>query len=130
MDEFFDRRASLRLLLGLLLAGGAAARGAEPVDLKVIPGIEAQPLIAQAKRVMEAESQLGSPLAAADQRDLEAAFTQADPVAASATVQRILNQYCLFAVAINPEERVSVTRGPAQGTNPGREGLAPVSSSR
>ncbi len=114
MDEFFDRGASLRLLLGLLLAGGAAARGAEPVDLKVIPGIEAQPLIAQAKRVMEAESQLGSPLAAADQRDLEAAFTRADPVAASATVQRILNQYCLFAVAINPEERVSVTRGPAK----------------
>lgn len=114
MDEVSHFGAPLRLLLGLALAGGAAAPAAEVGDLDVLPGIEAQPLIAQAKRVMEAESELGSPLAAADQRDLEAAFGQADPVAACATVQRILNKYCLFAVAINPEERVSVARGPAK----------------
>ncbi len=114
MDEVFHRGMSRRLLLALALACGSAARAAEIGDLPVVAGIEAQPLIAQAKRVMEAESELGSPLAADDRREHETAFGQTDPVAPSATVQRILNKYCLFAVAINPEERVSVTRGPAK----------------
>lgn len=101
-------------LLGWCLACELGAAAAPPGALQIIRGVEAQPLIAQARRVVETEAELGSPLAADDQRALEAAFGQADPVAASETVQRVLDKYCLFAVDINPEERVSVTRGPAR----------------
>jgi hypothetical protein len=104
-----------RARAGLVLAGAVAwapLAWAAP-ELPAVEGLEAQPLLAQARRIVEAENELGSPLAPEDERAIEAAFRQADPVSAATTVQRILNTYCLFAVDINPEERVSVARGPA-----------------
>jgi hypothetical protein len=108
------RPALAALALAGALAGGRWARSETAPELPVIPEIEAQPLLAQVKRVVDAENQLGSPLAPEDERALEAAFAQADPKSAAAAVQRVLNTYCLFSVDINPEERVSVVRGPAR----------------
>jgi hypothetical protein len=75
---------------------------------------EAQPLIAQVKRVVEAMRYLGSPLSAGDEQVIEAALRKPDGAAASESVQRILDSYCLFRVRINPEERVSVSMGPVR----------------
>jgi len=114
MHRVSCHRALACVLAGWSLACGSAAAAGAPGTLEIIRGVEAQPLIAQARRVVEAAAILGSPLAADDRRALEAAFGQADPVAAGETVQRVLDKYCLFAVDINPEERVSVRRGPAR----------------
>jgi len=76
--------------------------------------VEAQPLIAQAKRVVEAMRYLGSPLSAVDEQSLDAAFRMPDAAAAGETLRRILDGYCLFRVKINPEERVSVSMGPVR----------------
>ena len=108
------RKAARRAFLGCGLACGLAAASGVAGKLPVVRGVDAQALIAQARRVVDAEAELGSPLAADDLQALKAAFGQADAAAASDTVQRILDKYCLFAVDINPEERVSVTRGPAR----------------
>ncbi|MBL9200002.1 MAG: CehA/McbA family metallohydrolase [Opitutaceae bacterium] len=95
----------------VFVAGFAATllRGAEP--LSVFSEVEAQPLIAQAKRIAEALAYTGSPLPEAERRVLES--IPADAPDAAARVQALLDQHCLFLVTINPEMRVKVAVGPA-----------------
>lgn len=75
--------------------------------------VEAQPLLAQALRLNEALTFLGSELSEEDQERLKR--LQEKPAGAETTeaIQRILDPYCLAIVSINPEARVKVTRGPA-----------------
>lgn len=108
------RRAARRALLFSSLCFGMSAAAGAPAVLPIVGGIEAQPLAAQARRVVDAEAELGSPLSSDDRVALDGAYRLADAAAAGAAIQRILDKYCLFAVDINPEERVSVARGPAR----------------
>jgi hypothetical protein len=103
--------ARIRTAATAILFGGSLALSGAPV---AGAAVEPQPLIAQARRVVEALAYLGSPLPPKDRQALEACFGQADAKAASGSIQRILDQYCLFNVDINPEERVAVTRGLAK----------------
>ena len=82
-------------------------------DDKLIPvaGVEGQPLAANAERVMKSMDFLGRPFAADFAKSLQAAIDKPDPVA----VQKILDEAVTFAVNINPESRVKVARGPADG---------------
>jgi hypothetical protein len=75
--------------------------------------VEPQPLLAQAIRLQEALSFLGSSLSAEDEHRLVA--LQQLPISQEITlrVQQILDPYCLAMIDINPESRVKVTRGPA-----------------
>ncbi|HEY1764496.1 MAG TPA: CehA/McbA family metallohydrolase [Opitutaceae bacterium] len=114
MGALRHRRALAGLALAGTLCGAPCVDSGTAGELPIAGGVEAQPFLAQARRVVEAETEIGSPLAPDDERAVEAAFRKADPVPAAETVQKILNKYCLFAVAINPEERVLVTRGPAR----------------
>jgi hypothetical protein len=78
-----------------------------------ISGIDPQPLLAQAIRLKEALSFLGSSLSAGDEKRLMALQHQPLSQEVSKLVQEILDPYCLAMVNINPESRVKVLRGPA-----------------
>jgi hypothetical protein len=80
----------------------------------VIRNIEAQPLLAQAIRLDQALTYLGSPLSAADSRRLKELTDQKPGPNTAGQIQNILDPYCIAAVTINPEERVSVDRGAAR----------------
>ena len=87
----------------------AALRGADV--LPSFSDVEAQPLLAQARRIAEALAYQGGPLPDAERQALDA--IPADAPDAASRVQAILDRHCLFLVAINPEMRVKVAPGPA-----------------
>jgi hypothetical protein len=82
--------------------------------LPVITKVEPQPLLAQAIRLDEALSFLGSSLSSEDTKRLKALRNKTPGKEATALIQEILDPYCLAMVEINPEARVKVIRGPAQ----------------
>lgn len=81
--------------------------------LPVVTGVEGQPVMAQAARLKEALDFLGSALSAEDAARIDALRLKTPDAAVVAEIQAILDPYCLAMVHINPEARVSVTRGPA-----------------
>lgn len=76
--------------------------------------IAPQPFLAQAMRIKEALSFLGSSLSAGDEERLEALGHQPHTRDIIEQVQDILDPYCLAAVHINPEGRVKTERGQAE----------------
>lgn len=73
-----------------------------------------QPLLAQAIRLQEALTFLGSSLSAEDATRLKALQHQNPGPETTQMIQEILDPYSLATVSINPEARVKVTRGEAQ----------------
>jgi len=102
--SFAKSRAALAALLFTLVTGADAA---DP--LPIVPGVEAQPFVAQARRVVQALELLGSPLTA----EQTAAFAAAADAGDLKALQEIFDPLCLAAVNINPESRVKVVPGPA-----------------
>jgi hypothetical protein len=98
-------------LLGRLQAQHPATHS--PTAHINVPGIEPQPLLAQALRLKEALSFLGSSLSKEDEKKLIA--LQHEPLSQQTVknIQEILDPYCLATVNINPESRVMVARGSA-----------------
>ena len=78
-----------------------------------IAGLEPQPLLAQALRLKEALSFLGSSLSPSDVKRLEDLKTKTLSIESINAIQQILDPYCLSIVSINPEARVKVARGAA-----------------
>ncbi len=76
--------------------------------------VDPQPLLAQAMRLKEALSFLGSALDPKDEERLMALQHQPLSPEISRSVQNILDPYCLAMVNINPEARVKVARGPVK----------------
>lgn len=83
------------------------------VEFPEVRVAEAQPLAAQAKRLINALEVLGTPLPPAEREALEAALRGPDDKVA-AGVQAVFDRHCLFGVNINPEMRVKVSAGPAK----------------
>ena len=71
-------------------------------------------MLAQALRLDDALTFLGSGLSAEDSRRLQALRDEAPGSKTTRSIQQILDPYCLAMVVINPEARVKVLRGPAQ----------------
>src|SRR5882724_11272843 len=88
---------------------------AEPTSLPVaqVAGVEPQPFLAQAIRLQEALSFLGSSLSPGDTKRLIALKNMPLTPEITKTIQEVLDPYCLAMVSINPEARVKVLRGPA-----------------
>ena len=72
-----------------------------------------QPLLAQAARLDESLSFLGSALSVADSQTIKTMQQAAHTDELAQDIQRLLDPYCLVYVHINPEGRVKVHRGPA-----------------
>lgn len=85
--------------------------GGEP--LPKVTGVDAQPLVAQVKRVVQALELLGNPLTPERQQALDAALAKDDPKELVAGVQDVLDPLCLAGVNVNPESRVKVAPGEA-----------------
>ena len=78
-----------------------------------VTSVEAQPLLAQAIRLQEALSFLGSSLSTEDVKRLRELQNKPLDQKTTQQIQDILDPYCLAVVSINPEARVKVTRGAA-----------------
>jgi hypothetical protein len=96
-----------------LLISASAQHEHHDAQPSAVVGIEAQPLLAQALRLKDALSFLGSSLSKADQKRLDDLKKGNMNAGSIATIQQILDPYCLAVVSINPEARVKVTRGSA-----------------
>jgi len=81
---------------------------------KMTSPVEPQPLLAQAIRLREALSFLGSSLSVEDEHRLIALQQLPLSQEIALDVQKILDPYCLAIVDINPESRVKVARGQAK----------------
>jgi hypothetical protein len=86
---------------------------AMPSSPELVDNVEPQPLLAQAMRLNDALSFLGSALSKEDAKRLKALQDKPLTPETSTLIQNILDPYCLAMVDINPEERVKVARGPA-----------------
>ena len=95
--------------LAIIAAWISTAAIARADDLPVVT-VEGQPLAANVRRVMQALELVGQALPVEVTAKLEAAAKERDQAALQAT----LDKHVLLAVAINPESRVKVLRGPAE----------------
>ncbi len=78
--------------------------------------VEAQPLAAQVRRVVEAFDLLGEPLPEATRDALRVAMRATADADVVAGIRAALDPLCLAIVHINPESRVKATRGEAAAT--------------
>ncbi len=101
-----------KLFLWIILAGFLVPSTVYTQSLLNVSGVEPQPLLAQAIRLDEALSFLGSALSAEDAARLRALQDNALSEETTRRIQQILDPYCLAMVNINPEGRVMVVRGP------------------
>lgn len=109
LSAFAARRCFRPMLFALALLLVARIPAAE---VPVVSDVEAQPLVAQVKRLIEAREVSGEPFTEATLKPLRMALAQVNPERATAALQQILDPQCLFIVQINPESRVKVARGP------------------
>jgi hypothetical protein len=79
----------------------------------VSTGVDPQPLLAQAIRLQEALSFLGSSLSSEDEKNLKDLQHKALTAETIKLIQEILDPYCLAIISINPEARVKVAQGTA-----------------
>ena len=78
--------------------------------------VDPQPLLAQALRLRDALSFLGSPLSPKEEKIISGLQSQALTQETVKRIQEIFDPYCVALININPEGRVKVDRGPAQAT--------------
>ena len=87
---------------------------AEPGHASLVENVEPQPLLAQALRVGEALSFIGSSLPASSIKQLNALKDLPYNARTVQSIQQILDPFCLAMVQVNPESRVKVAAGPAK----------------
>jgi len=102
-------------LCGVMLLG-ALAPAVGPPTLPLVEETDWTLLRAHGQALLRALGQLEAGLPAETERQLRALLeseASADPQAAAAAVQKLLDAHCLLGVNINPESRVKAVRGPA-----------------
>ena len=102
--SFVSRRSFLVSTTGILSALPSLCYGQE---------IERQPFLTALKQVMETLEALGQPIRLEDRKQLATAGALSNSAELVTEVRRILARYVLLKVSVNPEGRVSVTRGSA-----------------
>ena len=108
-----SRRVFHRLAL-MSSGNGLVFRNHPALLLAESPTVPLQPLVAQVKRLLAALESIGEPLPGNEVAALNGAFASPTVGWSVEEIQRILDQHVLFNVAINPESRISVSRGKAE----------------
>ena len=108
-----SRLPALGIVLGTLAVNCTILSSAQ--ELPVVP-VEAQPLGAQATRLVQSLDYLGQPLSAEEKDAITAAIGNLDEAVAVETIQKTFDPHCVAVIHINPESRVKVARGPASAT--------------
>jgi hypothetical protein len=106
VDILLTRRSLLGSMFGFLVF-------AHPLGTRLFAALEAQPLIAQVSRLVEAMAYLGEPLGDADQERITSAASMSDGARALEEIQQVLDPRCLLTIRINPESRISLDRAAA-----------------
>lgn len=99
-----------KFVLGVISAIAAVAGRPGIADDLPVVATEGQPLGANVTRVVQALDLLGRPLNGELKKKLEEAAKARD----AAELQKLLDPQVLVLVALNPESRVKVARGPAE----------------
>ncbi len=104
------------ILIALCCSLGFGAQGQNTnLDLEDFLPIpyagEPQPVLAQALRLSEALSALGSPLPQPVQQQLASLKDRGYSNQTTKEIQKLLDPFCLFGIDINPEARVAVFEG-------------------
>ena len=111
-----DRRDAIGSLLKCAALAHPLAKALAASSAAIaFPALQAQPLLSQVRRLVEAMDYLGEPFTPAERDRLEAAASLRDDMRAIEEIQQVLDPRCLLAVRINPESRISVERGSAPG---------------
>ncbi len=105
-----SRTLNLAMLAVLVISNGSLLAA----DMPLVEKVGAQPLWAQARRVIEDLDFLGNPLPEDKRAALEKAAGANDGPALVKAIQAAFDPHCLLYVNINPESRVKVAPGPAQ----------------
>jgi len=103
-------RVSALLILPLLGSVISFVQGAVPI----VAVSDVQPLVAQARRIVDALDAVGAPLGESQKAALEVALRDTNDQLAATKIQAALDSRVLFNVNINPEMRVKVTAGDAK----------------
>jgi hypothetical protein len=103
------QRSITLVMASLAICFGHCSTAARAVELAPV-SVEGQPLAANANRLAQAFSFLGTPLP----KDVTEALSIAAKERDAARLQTLLDPHVLFVVSINPEARVKVGRGPAK----------------
>ena len=115
---FYSAGVSLVLIFSFLVASTRLRaqhhHESNPALPHVIENVDPQPLLAQALRVGEALTFIGSALPAAALNQLTALKDLPYDEKTVKRVQQILDPFCLAIMDINPEARVKVSPGPAR----------------
>ena len=101
-----ERASGFVLLAVLLIPLGSTGQ-----ELPLVRTVDLQPLAAQALRLIETMDYLGSPLDPADQALLRQAAEARNPAEDIVSIQKVLDNYTLIDVRIDPESRVKVDQG-------------------
>jgi hypothetical protein len=94
----------------VLLAASFVVSWADAVEILPVISVEGQPLAANVRRVVQGMELVGRGLAEGEAAKIEAAAKERD----AAKLQSLVDPQVLLVVAINPESRVKVLRGPAK----------------
>jgi hypothetical protein len=96
-----------------LIALAFPGRPLQAQSLPLVETVEAQPLLAQVRRVAEALEYLGTPLPPATREALAKAEQEGDDARAVRAVQEALDPHCLLALTIREGVPLQTTLGPA-----------------
>ncbi|MDZ4817709.1 MAG: CehA/McbA family metallohydrolase [Planctomycetota bacterium] len=116
---FISKRVVLLCSIGTLLTLAsfklalAAEEKSEPA-LPLVSNVDAQPFVAQVKRVKQALEFVGAPLTKEQSAALDKALAIEDPKQQVQAIQEVLDPLCLAGVNINPESRVKAAIGSAK----------------
>jgi hypothetical protein len=113
MAQGLNKRIQRRELLALGASALAPAFLPVPLYCDEVT-VEAQPFCAQIRRIIDAMEYLGSPFGSGDLAALRAAVAHPGGIGTVGTIQRLIDAYVLVNITINPEGRVSTTRGAAR----------------
>ncbi|MBM4005098.1 MAG: hypothetical protein FJ295_17720 [Planctomycetes bacterium] len=100
-------------VLGVIVVVSLLREPLRAESLPLVDGVEAQPLKAQVRRVVDALDFLGEPLTGEQKSQLQQALDDTNDQRAVKRIQQILDPLALLGVNINPESRVKVARGAA-----------------
>jgi hypothetical protein len=113
----------MKTLLWVIGAAAAAAGAVRvgsvsrpPVAPDAFVEVEAQPLVAQARRLDEALEALGHPFPPATKAALRSAAAEPDDRRAAALVHQTLEPYCLASLRVERDGTLTASAGPARRT--------------
>lgn len=107
-------KSSCNLFFLFLIALPLQSQVNMQLSVPLVVDVEAQPLLAQAKRISEALAYIGNPLSLEETERLQALSAKTLDRETVKAIQSILDPYCLAYIDINPEARVKVETGPAR----------------